>query len=132
MTVDADPQNHILCGGESDWFAFSATAGMTYVMETFNNYGLDTYIELFDENSTYITYNDDGGSDLNASLSWTCDSDGTYYFKVHGYLYDPDEEGPYTVSVVTGTGRISATSTSEYDKQYIKHIRNKVRYVLAK
>lgn len=123
ITVDAEPQEHVLCGGESDWLGFGASAGVTYTMMTENDNGLDTYIKLYDAFGNFIDYDDDGGEGFNASLTWTCSSTGTYFFEVHGYDYDSWEEGPYEVSVVTGSGRM-VDDHPPVDKSLIKYYLN--------
>ena len=89
-------QSHQLERNDEDWFRFSATAGNTYTMSTSSS--LDTYIELYSTDGvTLLDENDDGGTDMNASLSYTFSSSGTYYFMVRGY--SEGETGSYSVSL---------------------------------
>ena len=98
IETDGSEQLHTLTEGDVDWFSFGAESGTYYTLETQGF--LDTYLQLYRSNGTQqIDYDDDSGESLNASLTWQCQSGGTYYFKARGY--DNDETGPYLVSVTS-------------------------------
>lgn len=60
----------------------------------------DTYIELYDDDITYIDYDDDGGMDDNFLFSGLYTAGTTYYFAVS--MYDADDTGSFTF-VITAT-----------------------------
>ncbi len=79
-----DPaQLHSLPGMDQDWFSFDAKTQTTYVIETTGN--SDTYINLYDSTgSTFVASDNGSGTGLNAKLTWTCQTSGTYDFMVGG------------------------------------------------
>jgi methionine-rich copper-binding protein CopC len=65
-----------------DFFAVSLTAGEQYTFELWGDdrSGLrDPYLTLIDAQGTLLTADDDTGIDLNALLTWTVSTSGTYY-----------------------------------------------------
>ncbi|MGA2507677.1 MAG: Ser-Thr-rich GPI-anchored membrane family protein [Chitinispirillaceae bacterium] len=96
ITTDGITQGHYLTYGDNDWLKFNAVSGTTYIIRTFGY--TDTYMYLYDTDGvTEITYDDDDGGNLQAMITWTCTTSGTYYFMVKGYA--GIETGPYLVSV---------------------------------
>ncbi len=85
-------------GGDVDYFSFSASAGITYTIETTLATLDDTIIYLYDTDGvTSITFDDDGGSGFASLITWSCVTSGTYYVKVTGY--DSTSKGTYTIMV---------------------------------
>jgi len=56
---------------------------------------LDTQMELYDENHTFLTDNDDGGEENNALVSTMIGANSVFFVKVTGY--DSEDVGPYTL-----------------------------------
>jgi hypothetical protein len=102
IAVNGASQPHTLSSStDKDWFSFSASAGTYYTLATSGS--SDTYIELYDTNGiTLITENDDGGTGLNASLTWHCPTSGAYYFVVYEYS---NGTGAYSVSVTSSLAK---------------------------
>lgn len=91
-------ENHTLTIGDLDWFTFSPTSGYTYTIKTTGT--TDTRIKLFDATGTVqIAASDNVGTDVNASITWTCQNYGQYYFVVYGYAV-----GPYTINLTSTYG----------------------------
>ncbi len=65
--------------GDLDAFSFTASAGTDYVITTTGT--ADTYLSLYSSSdiANAIAYDDDSGTNLNAYISWSCSSSGTYY-----------------------------------------------------
>jgi len=85
-----------------DYYIFSATSGVTYLIETSGS--TDTYMELFiPDGTTIIESDDDSGDEANAQLEWSCTQTGNYFFMIRHY----GEEG-------TGSYGISVTIPSYY------------------
>jgi Zn-dependent metalloprotease len=88
IATDGSAQSHNFHdAGDNDWTKFSATAGCSYVIETFNlASNSDTYMYLYDtDGTTLITSDDDGGSGLASRIGWTASSSGDYYIRVRHY-----------------------------------------------
>lgn len=83
-----------------DWYLFTATSGKTYVIETTGDI-VDTYLRLYEVTGNVLTMiaSNDDYNDLNARISWSCSSSGTYYFSVKAF--DDMEEGDYGISVTS-------------------------------
>ena len=73
--------------GDEDWVSFSATAGMTYRIETSAlDSGIDTVIGLYDTAGTsLIAHDDDSGPGLSSMLVWRAPQSGTYFIRVTNY-----------------------------------------------
>lgn len=106
INTDGVAQTHNLhTVGDEDWFVFTATAGVTYTVQT-GDLGLsaDTYLYLYDtEGTTLLASNDDYGGTLASQIEWTAQADGTYYVMVRHW--NPNVGGcgtGYSVAVVTG------------------------------
>lgn len=69
---------------DSDWVKFTATAGMTYSMHTFDlEAASDTQLALYSSNgTTLLASNDDYGDSLASRIEWTAPASGTYYLQV--------------------------------------------------
>ena len=100
-------QNHYLgaCGDE-DYFMFSASAGVSYIMETISplDQFLDLTLALYSGNGSLLDTDDDGGTDFNPSLYWTCQTSGDYYFVIEGFW--DDDIGNYSVSVIESSALV--------------------------
>ncbi|MCA0199370.1 MAG: pre-peptidase C-terminal domain-containing protein [Proteobacteria bacterium] len=108
VTVGGTATGRIETGGDRDWFRVSLTAGATY---RFDVRGIDTsggtlsdpYLTLRDSNGTLLGSDDDSGTILDAQLSYTATTSGTYY--VEARASGSTGTGTYTVGVTqTGTG----------------------------
>ena len=92
--------------GDQDWARFTATAGTSYVFETFDlANSADTQLSLYDTNgTTLLRQDDDGGPGLASYLAWTAPASGDYYLQVRRYcdcISGPDTA--YSLRVRTGT-----------------------------
>lgn len=94
--------------GDQDWVKFYATAGMTYVVETFNlSYNSDTYIYLYDSSGNLLAENDDYNG-LASRIEWTCQQDGYYYVMVRHFSSSTYGDGTdYWIRVYTIQSQIT-------------------------
>jgi len=85
---------------------FSATAGVSYIMETTSplDQFLDLTLALYQGNGMLVDSDDDGGTDFNPSLYWTCQTSGDYYFVIEGFW--DDDIGNYSVSVIESSALV--------------------------
>ncbi|ALO15234.1 hypothetical protein L21SP5_01588 [Salinivirga cyanobacteriivorans] len=91
ITIGGQPQQHSTTSADDDWFHFDAVAGETYVLKV-SGY-MDNYLRLYSTDGTTLIDSDDDSSVENDGttywgnpyLVWTCQADGTYYFKVTGF-----------------------------------------------
>ncbi|NOK58821.1 MAG: hypothetical protein GFH27_549301n151 [Chloroflexi bacterium AL-W] len=78
-------QIHIFCDydDEYDWVTFEGVKGLTYTIETSNLApGVDTYLNLYYEQSNSIAWDDDSGEGRAAKLTRVAQQTGTYYVRV--------------------------------------------------
>ena len=66
---------------ESNYFRFEPDTTRTYTFETSAMSG-DPYLELYDQTMTRLTYNDDGGDENNALITYSLQAGKIYYIKV--------------------------------------------------
>lgn len=75
-------------GGESIWYVWTAPADMTVTFNTFGS-DFDTLLGAYAGTSlaalTYVADNDNYGSGLQSSLTFTATSNSVYYIKVDGF-----------------------------------------------
>lgn len=82
---------------DRDWFAIDLEAGATYDFFLEGEGLSDPYLRLYDEDGNFITYNDDTENSLDAAISFTATSTGTYYLSAGSFA-----------DVYTGTYELSA------------------------
>ena len=83
--------------GDSDYFAFQAQAGTSYVIETSSGSLADTVLDLYNPSGFPIASDDDGGSGDASRITWNAPSSGTYYAAVRAF--DDGTTGTYELSV---------------------------------
>jgi hypothetical protein len=106
--VNGIPDTRTACpAGDRDWVKFTATAGISYTLETV---GLgatsDTILCLYDNIGTQIACDDESGASHGARLTWQATAGGEYYAEIR--QADANAAGPataYEFSVVTGLCR---------------------------
>lgn len=92
-TVPGDLELH----GDVDWFAFTAVAEVTYIIDTTLGTLQDSILILYDQDGqSELQENDDGGPDRASRLFWTAPASGNYFVEVSGY---GSIIGSYTLSV---------------------------------
>ena len=69
--------------GESKYLSFTPDESGIY--SVFSTGSSDTYVILYDASYNEICDNDDGGTDANFRVSYTLESNNTYYYEVSGY-----------------------------------------------
>lgn len=82
------PQPHNLhVPGDQDWLRFEALTGNTFIVETFDlGTGVDTALQVFDEQGNELAWNDNAGSDeepLASRVQWRAQVDGSLYVMIH-------------------------------------------------
>jgi hypothetical protein len=90
-----------------DYFSFTVDAGATATFDIDFTYQIDSWLNLYTDTGTYLTYNDDSNWDpgssttLDSYLTYNFTSAGTYIIGVGnfygGYALSPDQE--YTLQV---------------------------------
>ncbi|MDR2020289.1 MAG: PPC domain-containing protein [Treponema sp.] len=101
ISLGTAQQHTFTTGDDVDWVKFQITQSGRYTIRAqgVNSTGLDTYIELYDDDYNSIDADDDGGQNLDSLLSVSLQA-GTYYVKVECFDDEPDE--PYTIRVDSG------------------------------
>ncbi len=95
----AEPQPHNLhVPGDQDWLRLQATAGHTYVIETFNlGPSVDTVLHLLDELGNELAWDDNGRAEeeaLASRIQWRAVSDIQLWVMIHDS--GDDDGGPGT------------------------------------
>ena len=102
--------------GDQDWSRFTATSGTSYVLETIDLAGGDTYLFLYGtDGTTLLRQDDDSGPGLASYLVWTAPANGTYYVMVRQFSSSrAGSDTAYSLRVRTGTAdtqpRVEVTS----------------------
>ena len=96
LTVDGAVQTHNVCpAGDEDWAKFTATAGITYTVETLNlGAATDTELCLFTAAAERLACDDDNGAGKGSRLIWPAPSSGDYFLRAKDL--DPTIAGPTT------------------------------------
>jgi len=97
ITINGSIQSHNFCPSRDvDWINFTATAGVTYTLESFNlGTGSDTVICLHNADGTQsLICDDDGGAGKGSRVTWKVPTSGTYAARVTAH--DPTAAGPLT------------------------------------
>ncbi|MCH7688623.1 MAG: S8 family serine peptidase, partial [Planctomycetes bacterium] len=84
-TVGNSIDGVIEIGGDVDFFSFNVVAGQTYSIETTLGTLSDSWIDVYDENGNWLTYNDDSGTSFASRLLWTADYTGVAHVGVQAY-----------------------------------------------
>ncbi len=87
LEVGSTQPHNLHVPGDHDWIRFEATAGNTYVIETFNlGPAVDTLLHLLNEQGNELALDDNGRGDEEPSASriqWTAQRDISLYVMVH-------------------------------------------------
>lgn len=96
-------EGSISFGDDVDWVSIDLVAGQTYQFDLDGSASLtDTLLVIYDANGNYVTYDDDSGPGLYASLEFTASASGTYYLGLMSY--SSTQTGSYTLTTAqTGT-----------------------------
>jgi hypothetical protein len=127
VTVGGSRTGTIETPGDSDWFAVALSAGETYQLRL-NSAGLvDPLLELYSGSGTFVTWNDDGGGNLNSLITFRPVTSGTYFLGARAFT---SGTGNYALSVsssslsgddfaanpfTTGSVRIGGSSTGRIE-----------------
>ncbi len=85
--------------GDTDWFEFIATVGVTYEFST-ELIGLnDSTLRLLNRGGIELEFNDDNGFGFDSQITWTAPSSGNYYIEVAGFL--EDDLGTYLLTATS-------------------------------
>lgn len=110
------PRHSICPAGDADWVRFYGVAGKVYVVRTANlGVGLDTYMYLFDGNtSEVIAQNDDGGDGVASRIDFYPQHDGFYFVQIKnkGDLGLPEMTYDLSLAVQPGVPQPPGTATS--------------------
>lgn len=108
VTINGLPERHTACpAGDRDWAKFTATAAVTYTLETMGlGAASDTILCLYDNIGTQVACDDESGANHGSRITWQATASGTYYAEIR--QADAAAAGPateYEFSIVTGLCR---------------------------
>jgi hypothetical protein len=112
-----------LTANDMDYFYFTAEAGRTYVIETYNIQGTGnraTGLWLFNSSQTEITndrYGQYGTGNANARMTYTFSATGTYYILVQDCYYPCNWTGTYSLRILPKYNEPGAEWDAENDDE---------------
>jgi len=83
---------------DEDWFAFYVKSGRHYRASTGNLIGVDTYLEVYEEDGDKIGSDNDGGGGFASKFEWKASYNGYYYIKVTN-LVTSDSDDTYDLTI---------------------------------
>lgn len=104
ITTDGAVQEHNFYDDATDWLKFSATAGKTYVIETWVVGVADTYLYIYDGTTLKASNDDKASGDYGSKITFTAASTKTYYIRCYSYGGKTGTNRGYTISVTTSGG----------------------------
>ncbi len=125
--------NYVTNGSDYDYYWFTAVAGRTYVIETFNIQGTGdtaTGVWLYDSSGAEITndrYGDNGTGQGNARITYTFSTTGTYFILVKDALY-ADWTGTYSLRILPKYDELGAAwdATNDYEPNDVMVLANEL------
>lgn len=106
----------ICCPGTEIWYRFTASVSNAAEYTIYTSGSLDTMGYLYSSNGTLIASNDDGGGNLNFSITEQLTYGATYYVKVKAYgsnTGEYDVRVNYTIQSSSGDGGDSDCSNDQ-------------------
>ena len=90
LAANGSSSGNIEGTGDADWFRITLTAGQTYRLEALgydssNGTLRDPLLRLYNASGVQVASDDDGGTGLNALLTYTATASGTYYLGASSY-----------------------------------------------
>jgi hypothetical protein len=98
IATDGTAESHTLTVGDKDWYSFSGTANLLYVMRSHGVAHPALYLYNTDGTSLLSSSNT-GFTDTIGSVVWMCPATGTYYLRDSAYT--TSYYGSYSASVTT-------------------------------
>lgn len=95
LTTGQSVSGAIESAGDSDWFGISLVAGRNYQFRLDGQTLADPSLVLYGANGVQLTSDDDGGAGLNAQITFTPTTSGTYFLAANAY---PGTTGSYRLS----------------------------------
>ena len=92
------PQHNLSPNSDYDYYTFNLRESTQVSIETSGD--IDTYMYLYDENDMELSYDDDGGRDLNARIDMYLER-GRYYIKVEPLGSGQDDNDYYSLQLRT-------------------------------
>jgi hypothetical protein len=108
-SASATDANFVPSSTDQDWFAFYVKSGRNYRASTSNLVGVDTYVEVFNEDGNRVAYDNDSGGGFASRAEWQASYDGYYYIKVTNQVSTSSGSDTYDLTVAQIS--VSATST---------------------
>ncbi|MEO2006236.1 MAG: hypothetical protein ABGY41_19305, partial [Candidatus Poribacteria bacterium] len=100
ITTDGTPQRHGFHSNDPvDWVRFTAVSDRWYTIWTDNLVGVDTILEVYDENGNWLFWNDDTGAASSSRIADVELPEGTIYVAVTQFLFFSLGVGDYDVMV---------------------------------
>jgi hypothetical protein len=98
ITVGTPQQHSFTTGDDVDWVKFEIDRSGSYTIRVrgVNTARLDTCVELYDSNRSFLDEDDDGGDSRDSRLTARLRA-GTYYLKVE--CLDDEPAQPYTITI---------------------------------
>lgn len=79
LLAGGDVSGNIEIAGDQDWFSITLTAGREYQFDAQGTSLSDVFMEVRDSSGTLVASDDDSGAGLNARITFTPTTSGTYF-----------------------------------------------------
>ncbi|MEZ5962062.1 MAG: M10 family metallopeptidase C-terminal domain-containing protein, partial [Hyphomonadaceae bacterium] len=111
LAIGSSTNGWVNTAGDDDWYAVTLVAGQSYTFTMVGGTLGDAYLEIRNSAGTLIGFDDDFGSQYNATLRWTATDSGTYYINARAWEPDPGEGSPTLTGSYTLTAATSAPAS---------------------
>jgi len=95
--------------GDEDWFKFWTKDGFWYRATTSELNGIDTLVEIRDQDNNLLESDDDGGGGYASEVEWKAKYDGYYYIRVRNQV--AGTTGSYNLKLEETSAPATATPT---------------------
>ena len=104
-------------GPDVDWFAFYVKSGTKYQAETSDLLGVDTYMEIRNQDNSIVESSEDDGGGFASEATWRATYDGYYYIRIVNRVATSDSDDTYNLTITelspTATPTAGPTSTPD-------------------
>ncbi len=108
IDIGSEKSGEINFNSDQDWLKVSLTQGKKYQFDCTSNSQIDPYLYLRDQSGQYLSFDDNGGNDQNARITYTANSTASFFLEIGDI--GQDNTGSYTLSAK------ALSSTDDYEE----------------
>jgi hypothetical protein len=110
-SASATNANFVPSATDQDWFSFYVKSGRNYQATTSGLSGVDTYVEVYNENGDRVAYDNDSAGGFASRAEWQAAYDGYYFIKVTNLVDGSTGSDTYDLSITEIS--VAATATPQ-------------------